>query len=130
MIRDFCGITKPRLIDEIKELRKRVEDGSAPKGVEAEAVEAIDAIRSVGNIGAHMESDISLIVDVDPGEAQALIELVEMLFDEWYVARHVREGRLARVKAIAVEKTAVIQAGRAQIAQQRLAAITDQSGES
>lgn len=127
MIRDFCGISKRRLVDEINALRKQVEDGSAPKGVESETVEAIDAIRGVGNIGAHMESDISLIVDVDPGEAQALIELIEMLFEEWYVARHTRDEKLARVKMIAAEKAAAIQAGKAQIAQQKLAAITDQS---
>lgn len=127
MIRDFCGISKSRLVDEINTLRKQVEDGSAPKGVESETVEAIDAIRGVGNIGAHMESDISLIVDVDPGEAQALIELIEMLFEEWYVARKVRDEKLARVKTIAAEKAAAIQAGKAQIAQQKPATLTDQS---
>lgn len=51
-----------------------------------------------------MEKDISVIVDVDPGEAQTLIELIEMLFDEWYVARHTREGRLAKIKQIAADK--------------------------
>lgn len=127
MIRDFCGISKARLIDEIKALQKLVEDGSAPRGVELETVEAIDAIRGIGNIGAHMESDISLIVDVDPGEAQALIELIELLFEEWYVARHVRDKKLARVRTIAAEKAAVIEAGRAQIAQQKLASKADQS---
>jgi len=106
MIRDFCGIAKGRLIDEIKELGRRVEQGTAPRGVEHETVEAIDAVRSVGNIGAHMERDISVIVDVDPGEAQTLIELIEMLFDEWYIARRKREDRLARVKAVAIEKKA------------------------
>ena len=30
--------------------------------------QAIDAVRSIGNIGAHMEKDINLIVDVDPEE--------------------------------------------------------------
>jgi hypothetical protein len=27
---------------------------------------AIHAVRTIGNIGAHMEKDINLIVDVDP----------------------------------------------------------------
>lgn len=121
MIRDFCGISKARLIDEIKELRSLSESGRAPKGVELEAIEAIDAIRDIGNIGAHMEKDISLIVDVDPGEAQALIELIEMLFDEWYVARHKREQKLAAVKAIAAEKKAAIEEGRAEIARAKAA---------
>lgn len=114
MIRDFCGISKARLIDEIKELRNLVNAGNAPKGVEAETIDAIDAIRGVGNIGAHMEKDISLIIDVDPGEAQALIELIELLFQDWYVARHKREKRLEAVLAIAAEKNATIAAGRAQ----------------
>jgi len=107
-------------------LRKRVDDGSAPKGVEHETIDAIDAVRSVGNIGAHMEKDINLIVDVDPGEAQALIELVEMLFEDWYVARHNRAERLARIQSIADEKKKQIGDGRA-IASEAKLAITDQS---
>ncbi|MGO8172720.1 DUF4145 domain-containing protein [Rhizobium ruizarguesonis] len=114
MIRDFCGISKGRLVDEIKELEQSLEAGTAPRGVEPETVEAIDAVRDIGNIGAHMEKDINFIIDVDPGEAQALIELIEMLFDEWYVARYKREQRLAAVKAIANEKKTEIAKGRAQ----------------
>jgi hypothetical protein len=107
MIREFCGISKSRLIDEIGELRKRLDAGSAPQGVTAESVDAIDYVRSVGNIGAHMEKDIDLIVPVDANEAQALIELIELLFEEWYVARHKRQQRLASVKAIADQKAAL-----------------------
>jgi hypothetical protein len=104
MIRDFCGIKKSRLIDEIKALKEEVEKGNAPKGVSEESVEAIDHVRHVGNIGAHMEKDINLVVEVDPGEAQALIELIETLFDECYVQRHKREERLAKVKEISEGK--------------------------
>ncbi|MCF6370058.1 DUF4145 domain-containing protein [Rhizobium halophilum] len=117
MIRDFCGISRSRLIDEIRELKKQLDEGRGPKGVEAETIDAIDAVRDIGNIGAHMEKDINLIVEVDPGEAQALIELIEMLFDEWYVARDKREKRLASVRAIAAEKKAAIEEGRSQLAQ-------------
>lgn len=106
MIRDFCGISKKRLIDEINEIRRLLDEGMAPVGVSSETIEAIDAIRSIGNIGAHMETDINVIVDVDAGEAQALIELIEMLFEEWYVARNKRQQRLAKVKGIAEEKAA------------------------
>jgi hypothetical protein len=106
MIRDFCGISKATLFKEIETLRAAVTEGTAPAGVTPETVEAIDHVRSVGNIGAHMEKDINVIVAVDPGEAQALIELVELLFDEWYVARQTRQDRLARVKLIAAQKSA------------------------
>jgi hypothetical protein len=104
MIRDFCGIKRGRLIDEIKELRLAVDKGAAPRGVTHESVEAIDHVRSVGNIGAHMEADVNLVIDIDPGEAQALIELIEMLFLEWYVERKTREERLAKVAAIGAAK--------------------------
>ena len=127
-MRDFCGISKPRLIDEINELRRQVDSGRAPRGVEAEAIEAIDAVRTVGNIGAHMERDIDVIVDVDEGEAQALIELIEMLFDEWYVARHQRQEKLARVQKIAAEKSAAIQESKARITEEKLAALTHEPG--
>lgn len=107
MIRDFSGISKARLIDEIEALRKAVDDGTADRAVTEETVDAIDHVRGVGNIGAHMEKDIDLIVPVDPGEAQTLVELVEMLFEEWYGARYRRQQKLARIAAIAGEKKAL-----------------------
>lgn len=104
MIRDFCKITRGRLIDEINELKKLVDDGHAPAGVQADSVEAIDHVRKIGNIGAHMEADINVIVDVEPDEAQTLIGLIELLFEEWYVARDQRKRRLAEIKAISESK--------------------------
>jgi hypothetical protein len=94
MIRDFCKISKHRLIDEIKELRKRVNEDQAPLGVQPDTVDAIDHVRKIGNIGAHMETDINVIVDVDPNEAQVLIELAELLFEEL-----VRRSRDAQAEA-------------------------------
>jgi len=104
MIRDFCKISRKRLIDEIMDLRKAVDSGQAPRGVQADSLDAIDHFRGIGNIGAHMEADINLIVDVDANEAQVLIELVELLFDEWYVAREDRKVRLEKLKKLASAK--------------------------
>jgi hypothetical protein len=104
MIRDFCGISKSRLIDEITELRTRLDASTSPQGVTHESVDAIDAVRSVGNIGAHMEKDVDMIVDIEPGEAQMLIGLIEMLFDEWYVARNKRANRLAEITRMSAQK--------------------------
>ena len=53
-----------------------------------------------------MERDINVIVDVDPNEAAALIELIEMLIEEWYVTHHRREQHLNRVKQIGDSKDA------------------------
>jgi hypothetical protein len=112
MIRDFCGIARNTLLDEIKALRAAVDAGTAPSGVAPESVDAIDQVRSVGNIGAHMEKDIDRIIQVDPGEAQVLIELIESLFEEWYVARERRRLRFASVAAVAEQKKAAMADGR------------------
>lgn len=104
MIRDFCGISKGTLFKEIEELRKLVNDNNAPKGVTEESVDGIDHVRGVGNVGAHMEKDINLIVSVEPDEAQLLIELIETLFDEWYVAREKRRVKFAKLGALAESK--------------------------
>ena len=79
MIRDFWAVKPGRLVVEIKAIEERVD---------ADAWEAIEAVRHVGNIGAHMENDINVIVDVEPEEAKLLIGLIESLVDEWYVSRH------------------------------------------
>ncbi len=41
------------------------------------------ALKDVGNIGAHMTEVGGTIVDVEPGEAEALLGLIEMLFADW-----------------------------------------------
>ena len=105
MIRDFAKIAKATLAAEIQALQKAVDDGSADRAISHESVAAIDHVRSIGNIGAHMEKQIDLIIEVDPGEAQALIELVEMLFEEWYGARHKRQAKFEHIAGIAGAKT-------------------------
>lgn len=94
MIRDFCEISERTLAKEIDTLRQTINEGKGPQGVNHDAIDAIDHVRSIGNIGAHMEEDINLILDVESDEAQTLINLIELLFSEWYVAKHVREERL------------------------------------
>jgi hypothetical protein len=97
MIRDFWNInvTSKKLYDEITQLEDKVS---------ASEWEAIDALRSVGNIGAHMKQDIGVIIDVDPEEAALLLEFIEGLFKDWYVARHDREARNKRLKELATGK--------------------------
>jgi hypothetical protein len=104
MIRDFWKINnKRRLIDEIDAIKEKVDPLTW---------QAIEAVRKVGNIGAHMEKDVDLIIDVDPDEAEQLIGLIEMLFAEWYVNRFQREERLLRIQQIGADKSALIKAGK------------------
>jgi len=97
MIRDFWGITKSRLIDEIEAIKDKVDPLTWS---------AIDAVRSVGNIGAHMEKDINVIIDVDPDEAGQLISLIEILMKDWYIRRQERQERLKSVAGLAQVKKA------------------------
>src|SRR5688572_25226431 len=60
VIRDFWKVKAGRLVDEIDAIKDKVD---------SDTWDAIDAVRKVGNIGAHMEKDINVIVDVDPKEA-------------------------------------------------------------
>lgn len=95
MIRDFFGIRKGRLIDEIQELEPKVDPLTW---------QAIDAVRHVGNIGAHMEKDINLIIDVEANEAGVLIGLIEMLMKEWYIHREERKKQLESLVDISAKK--------------------------
>ena len=101
MIRNVWNVKPARLVDEIKAIEGQIESGMW---------KAIDAIRNIGNIGAHMENDINVIVDVDPDEAEMLIGLLELLIQEWYIERHERQIRVEAITALAAEKKALKQA--------------------
>jgi len=83
------------LYDEIEAINGKVEE---------EVWEAIDSVRKIGNIGAHMEKDIDVIIDVDPNEAELLIGLIEQLLEEWYVNKHKRQERMKQIKQAAEKK--------------------------
>jgi hypothetical protein len=97
MIRDFWGVVKSRLIDEIMELKSKVD---------TETWESIDSVRTIGNIGAHMEKDVNLIIDVESDEAELLIQLIEMLIRDWYIQREQRKIAALKIKKVAAEKEA------------------------
>lgn len=95
IIRDFWQVKPGRLVDEIDAIQDRVDPLTWG---------AIDALRKLGNIGAHMEKDINFIVDVDSDEAELLIGLVETLLRDWYVQREERKQRMDALIAAAASK--------------------------
>ena len=95
MIRDFWGISKNRLIDEIEALQEVVPPYQW---------KAIDAVRKVGNIGAHMAKDVNLIVDVSPEDAKTLLKLIERLISRWYVDRYEEDALYKEVIALPQNK--------------------------
>jgi len=95
IIRDYWKVKPGRLVDEIEQIKDKVDPLTW---------QAIEAVRTVGNIGAHMEKDINVIVDVEPQEAELLIGLIEILLRDWYVAREERKARLEKVRLVAEAK--------------------------
>lgn len=88
MIRDFWNIKEKNLYDEISALKNQIP---------ADLWSSIDALRQLGNIGAHMEKDTNVIVDIDPNEANSLIQLIELLMKEWYINREERKKLLSAI---------------------------------
>lgn len=97
MIRDFWDIKESNLSKAIEKL-----NGLIP----VPQWNVIDGVRRIGNIGAHMEKDINLIVDIEPDEAQKLIKLIEILLTQWYVNRHDQEKLFSDIIAIDESKQA------------------------
>lgn len=95
MIHDFWDIKEKNLNAEITALKTHI-----PRM----QWEAIDAVRKIGNIGAHMEKDVELMVDVDPGEAEKLLKVIELLFKNWYIAEHENQQLYAEIAQIAEDK--------------------------
>ena len=95
MIHDYWKIDKGNLAKEITEL-----EGKIP----ADQWEVIDGLRRLGNIGAHMEKDVNLIVAIEPDEAQKLIKLIELLMKDWYINRHEQQQLYTEILSIDAEK--------------------------
>ena len=102
MIRDFWKVKKPKDFKGLWTLKNEIE--AIKDLVEDDVWAAIDAVRSIGNIGAHMELDVNIIINVEPEEATKLIGLIELLIEEWYINRHERKLRLEEIKKIADDK--------------------------
>ena len=98
MIRDFYKVKEKNLYLEINAIKDKIDPL---------IWKSIDATRKIGNIGAHMEKDIDLIIDVEPKEATLLINLIEVLIKDWYIHRYERELMLKSVVDIADDKEKV-----------------------
>ena len=95
MIHDFWDIHGKNLNAEITQLKDKIS---------ATQWQAIDGLRSIGNIGAHMEHDVNLIVDIEAKEAIKLQKLIELLIEKWYIARNDEEALFAEIAQTAEEK--------------------------
>lgn len=97
MIRDTQDVKAGNLAKEIDQLKDKIP---------TDQWSAIDSARQIGNIGAHMEKDASIIIDIEPQEAELLLSLVEYLIQQWYISKHESTLMLEAVQRIAGEKQA------------------------
>lgn len=96
MIRDYWSISgKKNLYQEINSIEDKVDP---------QVLKVLSGVRELGNIGAHMEQDIDLIIDIDPGEATQLIKLIEYLIEQWYIKRHETDELLKSIVSINGDK--------------------------
>lgn len=68
-------------------LKDELDDALAQHKIPSTLIEFIDMPRVLGNLGAHPEEDrrTGEIVDVAPGEAEAVLDLLEELFEHYFV---------------------------------------------
>ena len=80
ILRDKAGVKKASLIKEIDEFLSNPQVPTFIAG-------GVDAIRNIGNFAAHPQKDMisGEIIDVNPGEAEWILDVLESLFDFYYV---------------------------------------------
>ena len=88
LLREKAGTKSKDLADQIDEVLPTVPSHHA---------EAIDAVRTIGNFAAHpiKSTNTGEIIDVEPGEAEWLLETLEGLLDHYFV----QPAKLAAKKA-------------------------------
>jgi Domain of unknown function (DUF4145) len=80
LLRDFVRVKHGNLSDEIQQV---LDAGKLPSALH----ESIDAIRNIGNFAAHptKSTQTGMILDVEPGEAEWTLDVLEELFDFYFV---------------------------------------------
>jgi hypothetical protein len=80
ILREKAKVKKADLASEIQEI---IDSGKLPSHIS----EGIDAIRNIGNFAAHPLKSKSTgeIIEVEPGEAEWNLDVLEMLFDFFFV---------------------------------------------
>jgi hypothetical protein len=80
LLRDIAKVKHQDLAREIDEILAR-------KELPTYLAEAVDGVRNIGNFAAHPIKSASTgeIVDVEPGEAEWLLDVLEGLFDFYFV---------------------------------------------
>ena len=82
MVRDRYGVSDNKLNNEIQAIKRKVGE---------QLHQALDALRIMGNIGAHPPRDADKVEEFTPTQAAQLLELIEKTIDDWYVNRKAKD---------------------------------------
>jgi hypothetical protein len=90
VLRDKAGTKNKDLFDQIEEV---VNSGKVPSHI----AEGLHAVRNIGNFAAHMikSTTTGAIVDVEPGEAEWNLDVLDSLFDFYFVQPAISAKRKA-----------------------------------
>lgn len=91
MIRDFFKVPNSTLFKEIDDISDKVSPTIR---------NVLDSVRKIGNIGAHMEKDVNLILEISDGESEKLLKLIELLIKNWYIEEHDAETLINDIEQI------------------------------
>jgi hypothetical protein len=82
-------------------LAREIDDFIKMPGLPSYIAEAVDAVRNIGNFAAHPQKDTRTgeIVEVEAGEAEWLLDVVEALFDFTFVQPLRLKQRRAKLNA-------------------------------
>ena len=94
VLREKAGVKRADLAKEIDEVL-------AANGLPSHLGQAIDAIRNIGNFAAHpvKSSASGTVVPVEPGEAEWTLDVLDGLFDFYFVQPAVLQQRRAALNA-------------------------------
>ncbi len=92
LLREKAGATKKNLAEQIQEV---IDSKQLPSYLS----EALDAVRNIGNFAAHPIKSKSTgeIVEVEPGEADWNLDILERLFDFYFVQPEILRKKRAKL---------------------------------
>jgi Domain of unknown function (DUF4145) len=92
ILRDKAGTKKKDLADQIDEV---IASGHVPPHIQGE----LDAVRHIGNFAVHTTKSTATgeIIDVEPGEAEWNLDVLESLFEHYFVQPALTKKRKAQL---------------------------------
>jgi hypothetical protein len=94
ILRDKAGVKHATLF-------KEIEEALGSGGVPPDIADGLHVLREFGNFAAHPLADTQTgaIVEVEPGEAEWMLDIIERLFDFYFVGPALTANRKAALNA-------------------------------